>query len=126
MSERIQRQQVKGWRMPKNAVFVDLPSIFGNPFTCGRPHQCHRAPCGCCPPEPFCCVDTFREYLMSGLEDRQCRSGTLFAGLDALRGYPRRTALVARLPELRGKDLVSWCPLEMPSHADVLLELANA
>lgn len=33
-------------------------------------------------------------------------------------------ALMARLSELRGKDLVCWCaPLEC--HADVLVELAN-
>ena len=27
--------------------------------------------------------------------------------------------------ELRGKDLVCWCALEEPCHADVLLQLAN-
>ena len=27
--------------------------------------------------------------------------------------------------ELRGKDLVCWCPLDQPCHADVLLEIAN-
>ena len=27
--------------------------------------------------------------------------------------------------ELRGKDLVCWCPLEEPCHADVLLQRAN-
>jgi hypothetical protein len=27
--------------------------------------------------------------------------------------------------ELRGKDLVCWCPLDEPCHADVLLQLAN-
>ena len=27
--------------------------------------------------------------------------------------------------ELRGKDLMCWCPLDQPCHADVLLELAN-
>jgi len=26
---------------------------------------------------------------------------------------------------LRGHDLVCWCPLDQPCHADVLLELAN-
>lgn len=26
---------------------------------------------------------------------------------------------------LRGKDLVCWCPLDGPCHADALLELAN-
>jgi hypothetical protein len=29
------------------------------------------------------------------------------------------------LTELRGKDLMCWCPLDSPCHADVLLELAN-
>jgi hypothetical protein len=29
------------------------------------------------------------------------------------------------LDELRGKDLVCWCPLDQPCHADVLLRLAN-
>ena len=27
--------------------------------------------------------------------------------------------------ELCGRDLVCWCPLDQPCHADVLLELAN-
>jgi hypothetical protein len=29
------------------------------------------------------------------------------------------------LDELRGKDLMCWCPLDQPCHADVLLEIAN-
>ena len=28
--------------------------------------------------------------------------------------------------ELRGKDLSCWCAPDLPCHADVLLELANA
>jgi hypothetical protein len=30
-----------------------------------------------------------------------------------------------RFEELRGKDLMCWCPLDKPCHADVLLEIAN-
>ena len=33
--------------------------------------------------------------------------------------------LRAHLPELRGKNLACFCPLDQPCHADVLLELAN-
>jgi hypothetical protein len=33
--------------------------------------------------------------------------------------------LVASIPDLRGKNLACWCPLDAPCHADVLLELAN-
>lgn len=29
------------------------------------------------------------------------------------------------IEELRGKDLACWCSLDLPCHADVLLELAN-
>ena len=29
------------------------------------------------------------------------------------------------LEELRGKDLVCWCKLGAPCHADILLEMAN-
>ena len=29
------------------------------------------------------------------------------------------------LAPLRGRDLVCWCPMDQPCHADVLLELAN-
>lgn len=41
-------------------------------------------------------------------------------------GGLRRLSLLARIPELRGKDLACWCPLNRPCHADVLLELANS
>jgi hypothetical protein len=34
--------------------------------------------------------------------------------------------LLAALPELRGRDLMCWCPHGKTCHADVLLELANA
>lgn len=33
-------------------------------------------------------------------------------------------ALLARLPELEGKDLVCWCA-PLPCHGDVLIRLAN-
>jgi len=33
--------------------------------------------------------------------------------------------LAAELPELAGHDLMCFCPLNRPCHADVLLELAN-
>jgi hypothetical protein len=36
------------------------------------------------------------------------------------------TTILARLLDLRGKNLACWCRLDQPCHADVLLELANA
>jgi hypothetical protein len=39
----------------------------------------------------------------------------------SIRGNP----LLTLLPELTGHDLMCFCPLDQPCHADVLLELAN-
>lgn len=45
--------------------------------------------------------------------------------MEAMAGYPQRSKLIARLPELRGKDLACWCSTDKPCHADVLIEIAN-
>jgi len=38
---------------------------------------------------------------------------------------PRSADRMARIEELRGKNLACWCRPGEPSHADVLLEMAN-
>lgn len=125
---RIQRSRAKGWKKPEGAVYVGRGSAFGNPVVC-TPHGCELKPCGCGPHEgcePYrCCVKVFREYITSGIEGRPSSTGSFILGLDAMDGYPRRTKMVQKLPELRGKDLMCWCAIDKPCHADVLLELAN-
>lgn len=37
----------------------------------------------------------------------------------------QRQKIFGILPELRDKDLLCFCPLGKPCHADVLIELAN-
>jgi hypothetical protein len=103
--------------MPENTVYVGRPTIFGNPVRCQGPDGCNNP--------SQCCVDVFEEYLLSGLEARYSRTGSLIIAIDAKSGYPRRDEMVRRLPELRGKNLACWCPLDQPCHADVLLEVAN-
>lgn len=65
---------------------------------------------------------------------RPTKWGNPFAGTNAAKKYAMlltlggtcKTLKVLRsLGELTGKDLVCWCPLDKPCHADVLLELAN-
>ncbi len=120
---RIQRKRTKGWRMPENTIYVGRPGVFGNVVVC-TPHGCQREPCGCC--EPFrCCIDVYREYVVSGIEGRPSSTGSFRYALDGMEGYPIRDEIVRRLPELRGKNLACWCSLDKPCHADVLLELAN-
>jgi hypothetical protein len=36
-----------------------------------------------------------------------------------------RPDLIAQLPQLRGRPLACYCPLDEPCHADVLARLAN-
>jgi hypothetical protein len=103
---------------------VSRPTIFGNPIIC-TPHDCELKPCAGCPSPSRCCVKVFREYVTSGLEGRPSCTGSLVITLDAMDGYARRTEMVRRLPELKGKNLACFCSLDKPCHADVLLELAN-
>ena len=124
MPMRIQPKRTKGWQKPEGAVYVGRGSPFGNPVVC-TPHGCEVKPCGCCDPYR-CCVKVFREFITSGIERRDSHTGSFAIMLDAMSGYPYRNEMVRRLPDLRGKDLMCWCPLDKPCHADVLLELANA
>lgn len=108
--QRIQRSRAKGWRMPENTVYVGRPSIWGNPvdwrdYTAeGFQPSSRRA--------REWAVAVYRDWL-SG------RKGTGIGGL-------KRVTVLARLPELRGKNLSCWCALDEACHADVLLEIANA
>jgi hypothetical protein len=101
MSEpkRIQRKRVKGWRKPESAVIVDRTSIFGNPF-------------GVAEFGPEKAKAYFIEWLNGS--DR-------WPHLDE-----RRRRLLARLPELRRKDLVCFCPEDAEwCHADEYLVRVN-
>lgn len=100
MPVRIQRKRSKGWRKPPDAICVTRQSVFGNPFV---------------GPDA---AELFRLWLADGRA--WVSAGERLAFLAG-----RRAALLARLPELRGKDLLCWCPPGSPCHADVLLDLAN-
>jgi hypothetical protein len=98
--------------MPADAVYVGRPTAFGNPFTSGTRRQL---------------VEDFLFWLQTapGVDphDHEFRAPG-FETSDESRNA--RDRLLARLPELRGRDLACWCPLDgKPCHADVLLDLAN-
>lgn len=110
---RIQLSRAKGWRMPPNTVKVSRPSIWGNPFTVV---DCREAGYRGTDAELSAhCVNAFRGWLAGS--DRDWMGPQSEAA---------REAILARLPELRGKNLACWCPYGCPCHADVLLEIANA
>jgi hypothetical protein len=102
--ERIQRKRTKGWRMPPGTVPVDRSTMWGNPFIVSpkvRPGS-KSGVMYICVPTIEDAVECYREMILK-----------------------HRPDLLARIGELRGKDLACWCKLGSPCHADVLLEIAN-
>jgi hypothetical protein len=107
---RIQRKRTKGWRMPEGAVYVGRPTGYGNPFV----------------GDPQAAVEAYRQWLTS---DSVCVKIGPDHPISSMTYVPTWNAPeeVRRMAQtyLRGKELVCWCPLDQPCHADVLLELAN-
>ncbi|MDQ3200496.1 MAG: DUF4326 domain-containing protein [Verrucomicrobiota bacterium] len=81
--------------MPKDAVYVGRPTVWGNPFVVGaeliggEKLTAEKA------------VALYHQYANDAFDERDLRAC------------------------LRGKNLACWCPLDRACHADVLLELAN-
>lgn len=141
--QRIQRQQTKGWRLPKGAVYVGRPTLFGNPW------QWRDAPEGCA-------VDTGAgwryeawgrtrrmQWAVDMYRDELQHLGLL--GRYAIVDDRRLAELLALAHELGGESdlsppsiiplfrhllrdataLACWCPLDQLCHADVLIELLD-
>lgn len=96
MPERIQRKRVKGWKAPPNTVSVCRPGRYGNPYRVG-------ADVPGMPGEKMDATDAVQFF-------------KLFMPDFAREAYRK---------ELAGKNLMCWCKIGDPCHADVLLELAN-
>jgi hypothetical protein len=118
MPVRIQRHRAKGWRMPAGAIYVGRPGRWGNPWTATQDFFHRRG------------LQTPGDDRPTMLPLSVMKEGmTVQMGLVALyreeiKHWPsyRRNQIIELL---QGRDLVCWCPLGQPCHADVLLELAN-
>lgn len=100
---RIQLRRTKGWRMPENTVKVDRSTRWGNPWTISKAREAG-----------FTGTDADLRRMTVGMFRNGCA-----------RCLPVVAGIMARVGELRGKNLACWCPLDQPCHADVLLEIAN-
>ncbi|MDP1877996.1 MAG: DUF4326 domain-containing protein [Actinomycetota bacterium] len=131
MPERIQRKRTQGWRMPEGAVYVGRPTKFGNPFEVFRTECCG-----------FWDVrdDNGVAYLVDHRVAHDLGGepwSRAFAQGEAVRLFAEDLThwfggslkndegLASAITGLAGHDLACWCPLDVPCHADVLLELAN-
>lgn len=124
--KRIQRQRTKGWRMPPGAVIVSRPSLWGNPWAM-RDAAAFDIP-----------RDRRAAWVVSKYREELTHFGLMsdygwyvsdgrWSAVDAeIRVSGAKNMGDYAAVALRGRDLVCWCPLDQPCHADVLLELANA
>lgn len=112
--QRIQRRRDAGWVKPSGAVYVGRPGIFGNPFAPDK------IP-GWATMSRENVVQDYRRWLFH-LHGTTMRDGKIVCWCF---DHGDRQAVLDALPRLRGKDLMCWCKLDAPCHADVLLELAN-
>jgi len=113
---RIQRLRIKGWKMPPNTIYVGRPTDWGNPWKVGVKVA-----------EPI--ANFFGDNHKSWFGRK---AGDIVRdAADAVEMYRQWVHDCARrgapfpIETLCGKNLACWCPLDVPCHADVLLELAN-
>lgn len=100
--KRIQRQRMKGWRMPGGAVYVGRPTQWGNSWRVG---------------DRWYDADALTETVIG---DKATAVRAFRQDMDLL----LQSEIDEELAPLRGKDLACWCPLNQTCHADVLLELS--
>lgn len=125
MPTRVQRKRQRGWTAPLDAqgrkpIYVGRPTIYGNPIRVDR--------------EPGSGLWIVHLPEADGVKPRQFgdyqfKRQALQVAVDAFRaalrtpGGAEQAELFAA--KLHGRDLMCWCPLDEPCHADVLLAVAR-
>lgn len=103
------RQRTPKWKAPDGAVYVGRPGQWGNPFVVGERYS------------QYVRGQSVRVEHVTGMCKTAETAVRLFRRWIAMRAdYAERVRV-----ELAGRDLMCWCPLDKPCHADVLLEVAN-
>lgn len=126
---RIQRSRKKGWRMPENTVSCTRPGMFGNPFMqildLVYINSSHRRKIlspwvlfSDGPVSDGMAIKLFRECISNPSAFSKYPSYELVH-----KAYFER--MRDNLPQLKGKNLACFCPLDSSCHVDILLELAN-
>ncbi|SES04086.1 DUF4326 domain-containing protein [Streptomyces qinglanensis] len=111
---RIKRERTRGWRAPEGAIYVGRGTAWGNPYAVVRQADGLYGI-----PDPIDSLSTWATFDYE--RDARAEAALLFRAWIA-----ERPTLIARARrELAGRNLMCWCPLDQPCHADVLLELAN-
>lgn len=119
MPVRVQRKRVRGWRKPLDAINVSRPSRWGNPFKVGEDGTAKEVVelyQRWIDPAITVALTNWRNSLYDLWEGDKTKPSPYFGvGL----------VWAGELEKLRGKNLMCFCPLTQPCHADILLKLAN-
>mgnify|MGYP000910365937 FL=1 len=120
---RVQRRRTKGWRTPdcscgcgKPARYVGRGSSWGNPTVIANGEDRGE----------WYVLRRNGTYWLTDSRARAAEQAVWEYRLVRFEGRDRERNLTVARTELGGHDLMCWCPLDQPCHADVLLELANA
>ncbi|MFJ2110567.1 DUF4326 domain-containing protein [Streptomyces sp. NPDC087850] len=116
---RIQRRRTAGWRAPVGAVYVGRPTLYGNPFQVARIGKVWVVFVDAAPGVTGRTIAT----VFSEREARQTAVDN-FRAMLCTPGGAEQAEFFAQ--KLRGRDLMCWCPEQLPCHADVLLELLSS
>jgi hypothetical protein len=117
MAIRVQRKRVKGWKAPENTVNVTRPGKWGNPFKVGSYYKIN--PTGFMSP---CAESSIGEAKRRG---DHIYISNIQEAVDLFERYNKQLMFPPPFKELKGKNLMCFCPLDKPCHADILLKLAN-
>lgn len=112
---RIQRRRTPGWRAPDDAVYVGRGSRWGNQWRVARNVN-------------GLWEVSFRGWAVLGVEESRAaaRQMAVDAYREALEAGRLAITPLMVSRDLAGCDLMCWCPLDQPCHADILLEIANS
>ena len=98
---RFQRKRTLGWKKPEGSVCITRPGKFGNPFDNAA---------------------AFEAWLVHGEITLLCLNREWYPWTEVSK---EREMILARLPDLRGQQLLCFCGIERDCHGDVLARLAN-
>jgi len=109
--KRIQRTRIKDWRKPPNTKCVGRPCKWGNPYRDFGGNVCIKAN---------------RRFWKKAQWEYYCEKSDTVNAISLYWEYVLNGEgqhLLSHLHELKGKDLMCWCSLDAPCHADVLISL---
>ena len=108
---RVQRRRTRGWRAPAGAVYVGRPTQWENPVRIQRRRR------------KWIVTTRDGQLIIAAADRHEAHAVAVAFYRRLLAEHPRREEDVRAA--LAGRDLMCWCPPDLPCHADVLLEIAN-